>query len=180
MKSAPDSAEMHYPKRWEPLATLVAVLLAFSIGECFRQETPVHAAAAVGVVLFTGILFYSLWNLILVLTGRAYLKLSRQGISFRYGKIASSFEWQRVRNFSTVPVDGGNLYVVGMALNDNAGLTAEERADRKIALQVTNGRFDGILLPSDYNWEPMELASYLNAMKERYAGIPLRRDLYEK
>jgi hypothetical protein len=179
-KIAGDGAEVYYPKKWEPVPCVIAGLLLLSIAECFRPEASVRLAAAVGVLILGGLSFFFFRNLLLVLAGRAWLKVSRQGVSFRYGGIASSFEWRDIKGFNAVQVQDGKLFVVGMALNDTAGLTEAEKGDKKVAAQMTLGRFDGLLLPDQYGWKPEDLASYLNAMKERYAGNAPRQDIYEK
>jgi hypothetical protein len=176
---AAQGAEAYYPKKWTPLSYVMPVFLVISLAECFRQETAVRIMAVIAVLVFGALSFYSFRNLFLITTGKAYLKLSRDRVSFRYGKIHSSFAWGDIQGFSAVQIQDGKLFMVGLTLNDIVKLTENQKSDKMLASQMTQGRFNGILLPDQYNWKADELAAYLNTSKERY-GSTTRLNIYEK
>jgi hypothetical protein len=168
--TAGEGAEMYYPKKWTPLSAVVVTIFLISLAECFRQELSVRIMAAICVVLFGGASYFAAMDPFLALTGLAFLKLSRDSLSFRYGNVHSTFRWNDIQSFRTVdiPESGKTLYSVGVVFNDTVRLSDSELRDRKAAREVTKGGFDGLLLPNDYGWKAEDLAQYLNGLKARY------------
>jgi hypothetical protein len=159
--TAPEGAETHYPRQWDPKTIALTCLLALSLAECFRSEIAVRIGALAAVVVLGAILFIPLRNIALTLAGLAWLKVSREGIAYRYGNTAASFAWKDIQGFSTVSLPpAGKQRAVSIAVN---------------------GAKTAILLPDNYNWLPSELADYLNRLRERYAEPgPAAHKIYEK
>ncbi len=150
MRTATAGEEIYYP-RWENKSLLVGALFLISIAECFRDGVVVRLIAFAAVIIFGGLSYLMLMNPFLMLTGHAYLKLTRDSLSFRYGKTKSTLKWAEIKSFKPVELQTTRkpVQVVGISFND---------PNRK-----------SILLPNTYGWQADELVPYLNGMKGRYA-----------
>jgi hypothetical protein len=171
MRTAREGTEIFYPKKLDAAGAVVLLILALSLAECFRDEIFVRLLAGIGVLGAGGFSFYALRNLFLVFTNKAWLTLSPAGLSCRYGKSAFAFRWRDIRAFSVVQIQppDGKLRRVGVTLNDGIALTDSDRRAKQAAQAITKGRFDGLLLPDAFDWNPADLADYLSQQRERHA-----------
>jgi hypothetical protein len=170
MRKTIEGVEAYTPATWTPVTIGLVCALLLAIAECFRSEIVVRIGAMLVTAVLGAISFIPLRNLFLTYAGMAYLKVSRSGISYRYGKIAADFAWTDMQSFRAVEINP-KLSLIRITLSD----AAKPPESAKVP------GLDGILLPDLYDWKPSELADYLARQKERYSNSgPTPREIYEK